>query len=101
MRNLIVSDTIRASRDIFWKHIQGIKQYDNRSRYAVIKDIVTPSQSEPTTITTSTDPINSSFTTAQPSLDTLHPSNASSQIVDNNIGTPLPNSSSANISLNV
>lgn len=32
MKKLIVSETIRASRDIYYEHIWGFKQYDYRSR---------------------------------------------------------------------
>lgn len=34
LRKLIVSDTIRASHDIYWKHRRGIKPIDKRSRFA-------------------------------------------------------------------
>ena len=33
MRKLIVSDSVRASRDIFFEHVTGIEQIDNRSRF--------------------------------------------------------------------
>ena len=37
MRKLIVSDSIRASRDLFFEHITGIPQVDNRSRFLEIQ----------------------------------------------------------------
>lgn len=40
MRNLIVLDTIRASRDIFWKHIKGVELYDYQSRFTRVKQIM-------------------------------------------------------------
>ena len=33
MRKLIVSDSIRASRDIFFEHVTGVEQVDNRFRF--------------------------------------------------------------------
>lgn len=36
MKNLIVSDVIRASHDIWFKHIKGVKIVDNRSRFQTL-----------------------------------------------------------------
>lgn len=44
MKKLIVSDTIRASRDIYEEHRTGIEQYDMRSHQVFQKRIIYPSQ---------------------------------------------------------
>lgn len=43
MRKLIVSDTIRASRDIYIEHITDIEQVDTRSRMRFKKRTIYPS----------------------------------------------------------
>lgn len=96
MRNLIVSDTIRASRDIFWKHIQGVKQYDNRSRYAVIREVFTPPQMETPSNSSPSEQGTDTLTSANPTSVTPIPSNQQSQNVDSNHGAPLPNTSDVN-----
>ena len=42
MRKLIVSDSIRAARDLFFEHITGIPQVDTRSRLIEIQPTLNP-----------------------------------------------------------
>lgn len=137
MKKLIVSDTIRASRDMYIEHITEREQFDYRSRFNISKRSIYPSQllrnelnanasnninADELSQQLSDGEIDEHFLQNHPnqttansqrsdtyinniaSDQTMQPSVSHANnppIVDNNHGSPLPNSDTSNTEINV